>query len=120
MTSRTPHHCLHPLQLREVLKSGGPAALMQRLYRDYLQYKLDGGSAGAKRRTTDAAAAAAAGAGQPGASAAVGPGGGSEVPPSLRMMGGYRPGEEIALIKEAKSLAGGVPAAAAAAGRGGR
>ncbi|EFN55307.1 hypothetical protein CHLNCDRAFT_134272 [Chlorella variabilis] len=107
-------------QLREVLKSGGPAALMQRLYRDYLQYKLDGGSAGAKRRTTDAAAAAAAGAGQPGASAAVGPGGGSEVPPSLRMMGGYRPGEEIALIKEAKSLAGGVPAAAAAAGRGGR
>lgn len=29
-----------------------------------------------------------------------------EQPPQARMMGGYRPGEEVALIKEAKALAG--------------
>lgn len=30
-------------QLREVLASGGPEALLQRLYREYLQQKLEGG-----------------------------------------------------------------------------
>lgn len=36
-----------------------------------------------------------------------------EQPPQARMMGGYRPGEEMALIKEAKALA--VPAASGGA-----
>ncbi|KAL4433054.1 hypothetical protein ABPG77_006481 [Micractinium sp. CCAP 211/92] len=95
-------------QLREVLKSGGPEQLMQRLYCDYLQYKLEGGKSAGLRR--------AVGAQPDGAGAPV------EQAPQARMMGGYRPGEEMALIKEAKALA--VPAAggggaAASAGRGG-
>lgn len=37
------------LQLREVLKSGGPEQLMQRLYCDYLQYKLEASTPGPMR-----------------------------------------------------------------------
>eukprot|EP00887_Chlorella_sp_A99_P005233 scaffold1.g5233.t1 len=90
-------------QLREVLKAGGPGALLRRLYVGFLQRKLE--AKGAKgRRGGDA--------GAEGASGSV---------PAGRMMGGYRPGEEQALLREAKVLA---PAAAAAGvtsgvGRGG-
>jgi hypothetical protein len=102
MLAESRHFCL--LQLREVLKSGGPGALMQRLYSDYLQYKLDGGST-ARRRGAAAAGQADA------------PAGAGEAPPSGRMMGGYRPGEETALLKEAKALRGRGTAASGSSGR---
>lgn len=67
---------------------------------------MQGGKSAGQRR---AVGAQPDGAGAPG-----------EQAPQARMMGGYRPGEEMALIKEAKALA--VPAAggggaAASAGR---
>ncbi|GAB4818898.1 hypothetical protein N2152v2_005944 [Parachlorella kessleri] len=80
-------------QLREVLSSGGPGGLMGRLYREYLQYKLDGGATDKPKKPLK----------EPRGSTArtdAGPG-----PGSTRLMGGYRPGEEVALLKEAKSLA---------------
>lgn len=83
------------------------------------QYKLDGGAKGARR----AAGAVPPDPGQPGGGG-TGP---SEAAPSARMMGGYKPGEELALLKEAKAMAGPAAVAAAAAaqraargGRGGR
>ncbi|PSC75286.1 DNA repair endonuclease UVH1 [Micractinium conductrix] len=85
-------------QLRDVLKAGGPEALMQRLYRDYLQYKLEGGAAGSRK-------AGGALADEPSGGAAGSPGSGGGGPPQARMMGGYRPGEETALLKEARALA---------------
>ena len=77
------------VQLREVAGPHGPSGLMRQMYRDYLQYKIDIGSSinrkkggnGEEDTTTSTTTA---------------------MPP--RMMGGYLPGEEAALVKEAKGL----------------
>lgn len=79
--------------------SGEPSSssgsfLLRRLYAEYLQRKLDANGRGSRKKNND--------------SGGTGTGTGSAGPPSLapqeRMMGGYRPGEEQAIIKEAKSL----------------
>jgi DNA excision repair protein ERCC-4 len=104
-------------QLQEVLGPEGPAGHMQRLYREYLQYKLDTGAA--KGRSAGGGNDAPAGPPQPG-------GGGGGGAPASRMMGGYKPGEESALAKEARAVtvdpdaeAGAAPAGGGGRGRGG-
>lgn len=69
-------------QLREVAGPSGPGGLMRRVYCEYLQYKIDSGVSGGKK----------------------GGNGPNDGVPTTRMMGGYAPGEEAALAKEARGL----------------
>lgn len=84
------------LQLREILKPGGPEGLMRRLYREYLQYKLDSGTPRPRHVAEGGAHGSPSGVGATGGSA-----------PASRLLGGYKPGEELALTKEAKAVTGG-------------
>jgi DNA excision repair protein ERCC-4 len=88
-------------QLREVLSEGGARAYMGRLYAEYLLRRVDlGGRRGG-------GAAGGAGTGNPG----------SPPPPAAapRMMGALGAGEEAALVREARAVAGPAAAPAAAA-----
>lgn len=68
-------------QLQQMLAKGDSGGFMRRLYQEYLQRKLD--SRGVTKKVSHAPESAA---------------------PQLRMMGGYRPGEEQAILKEAKAF----------------
>jgi len=74
------------------LASGNGSFLLRRLYAEYLQRKLDAKGGGSRKRNNDSGDTGAYNAGPP------------SLAPQDRMMGGYRPGEEQAIIKEAKSL----------------
>lgn len=79
-------------QLREVTGPDGPNGLMRRVYQGYLQYKIDSGvNAGRKKGKNN----------NVGGASAIG----SAVPiVAPRLMGGYLPGEEEALAKEARGM----------------
>lgn len=74
-------------QLRGVVGPDGPGGFMRNLYREFLQYKIDVATGG--RRGSGAATTGT---------------NGFNGAPSSRMMGGYLPGEEAALVKEARGL----------------
>jgi len=77
-------------QLREIIGPDGPSGLMCRVYREYLQYKIDSGiNAGRKKEKNNNGGGALGNAVQ-----IIAP----------RVMGGYLPGEEEALAKEARGM----------------
>jgi DNA excision repair protein ERCC-4 len=80
-------------QLREVAGPDGPSGLMRRIYREYLQYKIDSGVNAGRKKGNNSGSGGGGGAS----------GSGSAVP-IPRLMGGYLPGEEEALAKEARGM----------------
>lgn len=86
-------------QLREVAGPDGPSGLMRRVYREYLQYKIDSGvNAGRKKGKN---ISGGGGSDNGGGAAAY-----RRAVPIIvpRVMGGYQPGEEEALAKEARGM----------------
>jgi DNA excision repair protein ERCC-4 len=79
-------------QLREVAGPDGPSGFMRRVYREYLQYKIDSGVNTGRKKGNNSG----------GGGSGNGNGGMPIVVP--RLMGGYLPGEEEALAKEAKGM----------------